>query len=65
MTLVEVKELTSLPDGTYAGKQTGNEYKFTVNGTTYIGKSLQGVRGINIPVTVTIKNGKTKSSLEQ
>lgn len=49
---------TTVPDGIYKGTQSGYEVEILVNDKRVKFHSGRGLRGINIPVTVTIKDGR-------
>ncbi len=48
---------TTVPDGVYKGRQGGYEVEILVNDKRVKFHTQHGIRGINIPVTVTIKDG--------
>jgi len=48
---------TKVPDGVYGGIQSGYEVEILVNDKRVRFHTERGLRGINIPVTVTIKDG--------
>lgn len=50
----------TIPDGVYDGIWGGYEVKMKVNGTAVKFNTKSGVRGINIPVTVTVTDGEAK-----
>lgn len=54
----KVSKETTLPDGLYNGLWSGYVIKLKHNKETYELTTENGVRGINIPVTVSIKKGK-------
>lgn len=57
--LDETKENPPLPtDGVYKGKQSG--YRLTIEGNIYNVKG--GIRGLNFPYNIEIKNGKILKS---
>lgn len=47
----------TLPDGIYVGTQGGSEIELYYSGTYYLLTTDVGVRGINLKVIVTIKDG--------
>lgn len=53
----EYPHVSTLGDGTYSGRMSG--YIFTYKGKYY--KCDFGYRGINIPVTIQIKDGKAEN----
>jgi hypothetical protein len=52
-----IPEPTSLPDGTYTGIWGGYVITLSYDKKTYELKTKEGVRGFNIKVVVTIKDG--------
>lgn len=61
---VETIQPGQLPEGTYAGVQGGYEVKVVIDGATYKMRTVYGVRGFDIPVFVTIKDGQAKFAYE-
>lgn len=56
--ITESKQVeTTLPDGAYRGRWTGYVIDVYLHPIKYQMKTEEGVRGFNIPVIVTIKNG--------
>lgn len=61
---IEITELRqeisyyTIPDGTYKAKHSGYELKIETPMGIFIGKCNHGVRGMNIPCIVTVKDGK-------
>ncbi len=59
--LNKVKLLTykksALPDGSYSGLMSGYTVSFSVNGKMFEAQAEIGVRGLNIPCTVTVTDG--------
>ena len=53
---------TQIPDGVYEGRWGGYEVEMMVNGNLVKFDTKSGVRGTNIPVTVTVTNNKAKVS---
>lgn len=53
------------PDGVYDGKISGYSVVWSVGGVVYLGQSEVGIRGINEPVIVTVKDGKPTWSDKQ
>jgi len=47
----------SVPDGRYDGTWTGYLVRFAVDGVAYEGESDEGIRGMNVPCTVTVLAG--------
>lgn len=47
----------AIPDGTYHGRWGGYEVEMTINGSRVTFRTEDGVRGLNIPVTVVVKDG--------
>ena len=47
-----------LPDGSYSGIWGGYQVDLTHQGEKYLLKTTDGVRGMNIPCTVLVANGK-------
>jgi len=45
------------PDGEYKGFWGGYNVRFTINDQNFEFESESGVRGMNIPVIVSVKNG--------
>lgn len=59
----EEMEKHDLPDGTYQGKQSGHVVELFFLDFMYEVEVDCGVRGINVPVTITISNGEIKTRL--
>ena len=57
-------EKFSIADGDYSGLWSGHEIVFSVNSNIYTIHTAIGVKGINYPVTITIKNGEPIFDLE-
>ena len=60
-TLSEVKRIESAdghPDGTFDGTWSGYVVRWETPHGQYEAKSKLGVRGINVPCQVTVKNGQ-------
>jgi ribosomal protein L11 len=55
---IKVPEVTSVPDGNYSGTWGGYIINVKIKDKEYQMKTEKGVRGINIPVVVTVKDGK-------
>lgn len=53
------------PDGVYDGKISGYVVVWSVGSVVYSGQSEIGVRGMNEPVVVTVKDGKPTWSNKQ
>ncbi len=53
----QVPQITSLPDGIYEGIWGGHNIDVKFNNKTYNLKPDEGVRGINVKVIVTFKDG--------
>lgn len=53
----KVPKVTTLPDGLYNGTWGGYVIELTYLGKTYELTTEEGVRGMNIKVVVTIKDG--------
>ena len=53
------------PDGTYKGRYGGYAISVEYNGRLYIFETEDGVRGFNIPMTVTIENGKASFEIDE
>lgn len=52
-----------IPNGTYPGRWSGYEVEFAAFCTTYTVSGLStGVRGLNIPCTVVVKDGEIEVS---
>ncbi len=49
-----------LPDGDYAGLQSGYDVRLEYTGSTIRLQAPYGVRGLNAPVTVTVIDGQAK-----
>jgi hypothetical protein len=49
-----------IPDGVYEGMWGGYEVRMKVNGNAIKFNTNSGVRGLNIPVTVTVTNGEAE-----
>lgn len=54
----KVPQETKLPDGIYFGKWGGSIIEINYNKETYELKTQEGVRGFDISVCVTIKDGE-------
>ncbi len=52
-----VKIEATLPDGLYSGLWGGYEIKILYNNEEYVLTTLIGVKGMNYPVIVTVKEG--------
>jgi hypothetical protein len=53
------------PDGTYDGLISGCFVRWTVDGVTYRADSTIGVRGMNCPVKIVVKDGKATWSSDK
>jgi hypothetical protein len=51
-----------MPDGIYEGKQSGHEVEISTLGIWF--KTEYGLRGINIPVVITVKNNEAKVEIK-
>lgn len=49
--------MTDIPDGEYPGKWSSYQIEFVAGGVTYTATTESGVRGLGIPVIVTVKGG--------
>jgi hypothetical protein len=47
----------TVPNGTYKGRHSGHEIRFDTPIGEFVGKCDSGVRGMNIPCTITVKDG--------
>lgn len=48
---------SNLPNGSYPGIWSGYEVDVTIGNQVFKVKTAYGIRGINIPCTVTVENG--------
>lgn len=53
----KIKDMCNFPDGSYAGKWGGYTVEVLVGVCTHKLLTVDGVRGMNIPCTVTVKGG--------
>ena len=53
-----VTQESAVPDGTYSGLWGGYIVDFTYNGDKYRADTKNGVRGMNIPCNITIKDNE-------
>lgn len=51
-----------MPDGIYEGKQSGYEVEISTLGIWF--KTEHGLRGVNIPVVITVKNNEAKVEIK-
>lgn len=62
--LYQKLEKFPIEDGNYSGGWSGHEIVFFVNSNTYTIYTAVGIKGINYPVTITIKDGEPTFDLE-
>jgi hypothetical protein len=53
-----IEPAEGVPDGSYIGSQTGYTVRFETPHGTYQGQVTYGVRGINIPRLILVRDGK-------
>ena len=56
--VVRVESSDGIQDGVFDGLWSGYTVEWEMPAGTYKGKASRGVRGMNIPCTVTIKNAR-------
>ena len=60
------KQESLIADGQYEGTMTGYEVKFTTETGQFMTRSLHyGIRGLNVPVVVTIKGNEIEVEVKK
>lgn len=63
--IVSTRKEALLPSGTYKGRYSGCEIKIRHNGVMHFLETKEGVRGINIPVTVKVENAAATFEIDK